>query len=89
MHCIHAGTKLYVVLNFDPGTCHVRSANAAKHRRLPSLCLGCSMRLNTITNTVLQLVSDFPGLPADTYLGMQCADKGIRSESAATVSLLQ
>ena len=34
------------------------------------------MRLNTTTNSVLQLVSDFPGLPADTYLGMQCADEG-------------
>ncbi len=29
-----------------------------------------------MTNTVLQLVSEFPGLPANAYLRMQCADNG-------------
>ncbi len=37
LHCTYAGTKLHVVLNFDPGICPVRNANAAKHRQLPSL----------------------------------------------------
>lgn len=29
-----------------------------------------------MTNAILQLVSDFPGLPANAYLRMQCADDG-------------